>query len=163
MSYPGHLGCITALLGCYRCIKQHQPTGLSYPELFLEESLLSAEMHSLYFTALADWAVISRTLAGGVLPLCRDAITVLYRTSKLGCHIQDARWGEASYLSAEIQSLYSTALANWGFIYRTLAEGVLPLRRDAVNVLYSPSQLGCHNQDTRWGVLPLCRDAVTVL
>ena len=44
------------------------------------------------------------------------------------------------------------------FISRTLDGGVLPLRRDAVGVFCSPSQLG----QLVGGVLPLCRDAVGV-
>ena len=88
------------------------------------------------------------------------------------------------YLSAEKQSVYSTAPANWDTGYslgeythperssrcilqsqptgpKTHFGGVLPLRRDTVGVFYSPSQLG-HRTLFR-GVLPLCRDTVDVL
>ena len=119
-----------------------------------------------------------------------------------------------SYPSTEMQSVYSTTPANWAtrwwsliplhrfIIYMSMSiirlfsvisrtfvgERVLPLYRDAVCVLYNPSQLGnslvesyssaqihyihehvyhqivyCHIQDTRWrGVLPLYRNAVCV-
>ena len=54
---------------------------MSYPGHSLSGGYSSAEVQSLYSTALADWAirlfsVISRTLVGWVLPLCRDAVGV---------------------------------------------------------------------------------------
>ena len=52
-----------------------------------------------------------------------------------------------SYPYAEMQSVYSTAPTDWAT--RSLVVGVLPLYRDAIRVLYTPSQPGnyifvCH-------------------
>ena len=47
---------------------------------------------------------------------------------------------EESYLSAEIQSVYSTAPADWAT--GDSFGGVLPLCRDTVGVFYCPSRLG---------------------
>ena len=126
--------------------------------------------------------LISRTLVGGVLPLCQDAVGVFCSPSQLG--YQDTHWWESSP-SAEMQLVYSAAPAN--LATKTLIGKVLPLCRDAVGVFCSPSQLG--HQDTHWEsltpsaemqlvysaapanlatktligrVLPLCRDAVGV-
>ena len=115
----------------------------------LEESYISAEMQLLYSTAQAYWATF-----GGVLHLCRDAVVVFYSPSLLGhfwrsltslqrcscCILQPKPIGpllEESYISAEMQLLYSTAQAYWATF-----GGVLHLCRDAVVVFYSPSLLG---------------------
>ena len=136
------------------------------------ESYPSAEMQSVYSTALANWA--TRHLHGGVLPFCRDAVSVFYSPSQLGhktlawrsltllqrcsqCILQPQPTGpqdtcmEESYPSAEMQSVYSTAPANWAT--RHLHGGVLPFCRDAVSVFYSPSQLG--HKTLAWGSLTL--------
>ena len=69
--------------------------------------------------------VISRTLAGGVLPICWDAVRVFYSPADCAeivwCHIKDT--------------------------YR----GALLLCRESVDVFYSPSRLG--HQATRLGSL----------
>ena len=77
---------------------------------------------------------------GGLIPLQRCS---LYSTVQ-------ANWatrtlvGRGSYPFAEGQSVYSIVQANWAT--RTLigggGGGVLSLRRGAVSVFYSPSQLG---------------------
>ena len=51
---------------------------------------------------------------------------------------QDTRWGK-SYPSAEKQSVYYTAPADWATGH-LLVEGVLPLSREAVGVFYSPKR-----------------------
>ena len=121
---------------------------VSYPGHSKSESYPSAEMQSVYFTASADWALIE-----GVLPLCRDAVSVFYSLSQLGPHwgsltplqrcsqsiLQPQPTGPSlreSYSSAEMQSLYFTASSDWALI-----EGILPLCRDAVSVFYSHSWL----------------------
>ena len=125
------------------------------------ESYSSAEMQSVYSTAPADWVI--KTLLGGVLLLCRDAVGVFCILSRLG-H-QDTSWGSLtplqrcsrcilqpqptgssrhflgeSYSSAEMQSVYSTAPADW--VIKTLLGGVLLLCRDAVGVFCILSRLG---------------------
>ena len=94
-SNTGHtllLGGHTSLQRCSRCILQAQPTGLdglvSYIRTLVGERLYpSAEMQSVYSTALAGWkrwfTVITRTLVG-----------------------------ERLYPSAVMQSVYSTAVVN---------------------------------------------------
>ena len=124
-----------------------------------------------------------RTLVGGVLPLCRDAVGVFCSLSRLGQH--DTCWGSLtplqrcsrcilqsqpigptrhslgeSYPSAEMQSVYSAVSADWA--NTTLVGGVLPLCRDAVGVFCSLSRLGQH--DTHWGSLtPLQRCSRCIL
>ena len=97
------------------------------------ESYISAEMQSVYSTALADWTTrwgsltplqrCSRCilppqptglLVGGVLLLCRDAVGVFYSLSRLGYSL-----GE-SYSSAEMQSVYSTALVDWAIVRKNM-------------------------------------------
>ena len=55
---------------------------VSYPGHWLGESYLSVEMQSVYSVAPAKWTVISRTLVGGVSPLCRDAVSVFGSSSR---------------------------------------------------------------------------------
>ena len=64
--------------------------------------------------------------------------------------------------SAEMQSVYSTAPADWDVISRTLVSGVLPLCRDAVCILQTqPTEMSYPGHLLR-EILPLCRDAVGV-
>ena len=62
----------------------------------------------------------SRTLIefGGVLPLCRGAVSVFYNPSRQGASLG------GSYPSAEKQSVYSTASADWA-IHRVNVKTVL--------------------------------------
>ena len=54
------------------------------------------------------FCVISRTLAGwGILPLCRDVVGIFCRPNRRGHSLGK------SYHSAEMQSVYSTAQADW--------------------------------------------------
>ena len=146
-----------------------QPTGDWATRHSLDESYLSTEMQSVYCTTPAHWA--TKHLLGGVLPLCKYAVSIFCNPSRLGhktlvewvillCRdavillCRDAYWAtehslEESCPSAEIQSVYSTA--HWGLGHTTLVGWVLPLSRDAVSVLYNPRKhlLG--------GVLPLYR------
>ena len=54
---------------------------------FIEEFYLSAGMQSVYSAAPTNWlrlfSIISRTLTGGVLLLCRYVISVSYSPSRL--------------------------------------------------------------------------------
>ena len=135
---------LTLLQRCSRCILQPQPT-----ELSLGGSYPSAEMQSVYSAAPADWALVGR-----VLPFCRDAVGVFRSPSRLS-----SRWAGltllqrcsrcilqpqptelslgGSYPSAEMQSVYSAAPADWALVGR-----VLPFCWDAVGVFCSPSRLG---------------------
>ena len=91
-------------------------------------------MLSVYFAAPADWT--NRTFVGGILLFCRDAVSVFGSPSRLDQ--QDIRWGNLSrlqrcsqcilqpqpteptghsrgesYSSAEMQSVYFAAPADW--------------------------------------------------
>ena len=118
---------------------------MSYLGHLLGGSYLSAEMQSVYSTAPADKALI-----GGVLPLCRDAVSVFYSPGRQGphwrsltplqrcrqCILQPQTTGlllEESYLSTEMQLVYFTAPADWA-----LVGGVSPVHSDAVGVFYCP-------------------------
>ena len=158
---------LTPLKRCSQCILQLQPIG---PHS-LRESYTSEEMQSMYSTAPADWS----TLVAGVLHLCRDAVNVFYSSSRLvhtrcgsltplqrcsQCILQLQPIGphslRESYTYEEMQSVYSTAPADWS----TLVAGVLHLWRDAVNVFYSSSRL----VHTRCGSLtPLKRCSQCIL
>ena len=152
-------GSLTPLQRCSQCILQPKPTGL--PEHSLGESYPFAEMQSVYSATQADWA--TGALVGGVLPLCRDAVSVFCNPSRLG--YRSTRWGSLtlcrdavsvfcnpsrlgyrgtcwgeSYPFAEMQSVYSATQAHWAT--GALFGGVLPLCRDAVVVFCNPSRLG---------------------
>ena len=96
-----------------------------------EEVLRIPQSSSITEASLSLFSLISRTLVGGVLPLCKDAVSVFYNPSQLGHRMgggltplqfmysmTPANWairhllGE-SYPSAVMQSVYSTAPANW--------------------------------------------------
>ena len=113
-------------------------------------------MQSVYSAATAHWAT-GHSLWGGVLPLwCSQCILQPQPTGP-----QDTRCGGGgSYLSAEMQSVYSAATANWATGH--VVGGGSPLCRDAVSVFCSHSPLGHRTLVVGGGVLPLCRDAVSV-
>ena len=159
---------LTSLQRCSRRILQPQPTGP--PGHSLGEFYPSADMQSVYSTGPSRLG--HKTLVGGVLPLCRDSVGVFCSPSRLG-H-QDTRWGNLTplqicsryiqqaqadwatrhslgefYLSVEIQSVYSAALADW--VTRKLVGGILPLCWDTVGIFSWPKPTG--PQDTRWGSL----------
>ena len=75
-----------------------------------------------YFWSLTIWlfTVKSRILFKGVLPPCSDLVSVFSRPSRLGHSLAE------SYPSAEIQSVYTVALADWAIkkkrIYEVLDE-----------------------------------------
>ena len=94
-------------------------------------------------------------LFGRVLPFCREAVDVFLDPSQLSL------WLWWSYSSVEMQSVYSTAPADWATRWRSLTflqrcsrcilqlqptgqlvGGVLPFCRDAVGVYYCLSRLG---------------------
>ena len=118
-----------------------------------------------------------------VLPFWRGAVGVFYKPRRLS-HRAFIFW-DGSYPSAEIQSVYSTAPADWASGH-SLGE-VFLLCRDTVGVFNNLSRPGrraligrgltllqrCSRcilqpqpsgpQETRWeGVIPLCRSAVGV-
>ena len=105
------------------------------------ESYLSAEKQLVYSAVGVfcnpSWLVYT----------CRGKRTSLKRCSR--CILQPQPTGlhslGESYLSEEMQSVYSAAPADWA----TLVGGVLTLCRDTVGVSYSPGRLGY----TRWGSL----------
>ena len=138
-------------------------------------------MKSVYSTALIYWA--TGHLLGGVLPLCRDEVSVFYSPNLLGhrtlvgCCLtpfaemksvysialiywpQDTCW-VVSYPFAEMKSVYSTALIYWATGH--LLGGVLPLCRDEVSVFYSLNLLG-HRTLVGWCLTPLQRWSQCIL
>ena len=101
--------------------------------------------------------LVSYPLVEG-LPLCREKVGVFNSPNRLGHSLE-----RESYPWAEMQSMYSTAPTDWATRWRgsltlgqrcsrcilqpqptgpLVGEGVLPLGRDAVDVFYSPNQLG---------------------
>ena len=136
----------------------------------------------MYSTAPADW-VTRHLLVGGVLPLSRDAVGVFYSPSRLD---HKTLIGGGSFLSPEMQSVYSTAPADWVTGHLFGGESYPPLQRcSRCILLHQPTgPLDTHwgksyplqscslcilqpqptrPQDTYWGrVLPLSRDAVGV-
>ena len=87
---------------------------------------------------------------GMVLFLCRDAVGVFNSPSQLNSH-----WWGWSYSSAEMQSVYSTAPANWTLIG---GDGLIPLQRCSRCIQQpQPIELSLVGM-----VLFLCRDAVGV-
>ena len=155
---------------------------LSYTGHLLREFYSSAEMQLVYSTTLSDWALKetrqeslipllrcsrcilqplstmpSRTLAGRVLSLCKDAVGVFYNPSRLGHRGHSL--GE-SYPSAEMQSVYSTALVDYA-IKDTRWESPFPLQRCSRCILQPQSPGPSRTLVGR--VLSLCRDAIDVL
>ena len=87
---------------------------VSYPGHFWGESYSSAETQSVYTSSSAEWATTAQFR--GALPFCSDAVSVCYSPSQLdwdglGSHPGHS-FGE-SYPSAEMQSVCSTAPADW--------------------------------------------------
>ena len=80
-------GSLTPLQRYSRRFLQPQSTWLLYPTHSLGESYPSAEISPAYSITPADYAVISSTLVGGVLPLCGDVTSIFYNPSQLGCYI----------------------------------------------------------------------------
>ena len=93
------------------------------------------------------FSVIYRTLVGGVLHLCRDAVGVFYSPCKQG--YRTLVGGVLPLCRDALGLFYSPCQLG----YRTLVGGVLPLCRDAVGVFYSPCKLGYRT--LVGGVLPL--------
>ena len=89
--------------------------------------------------------LVSYTHWGGVLLLCRDAVGVSYRSSRLGLV------GSVLTLCRDAVGVYNR-LSSMGLI-----GSVLPLCGDAVSESYRSSSMGLIGS-----VLPLCRDAVSV-
>ena len=129
----------------------YSPNWLGNRILVVGDGNSSADMLFVYSTASADWA-IGYSLRG-VLPLCRDAVGVFYSLSWLG----NKTLVEGSLITAEMQSVYSTASADWAIGHSL--RGVLSLQRCSRCIL-QPQLTG--PQDTRWWESYLCRDAVGV-
>ena len=109
---------------------------------------------------------IQDTHQGGVLPLRRKAVSVFYSPSRLGkallephhqivqCHIQDTRQGGGvTPLQRSSQCILQPPLTEQSTAGTSPLDclvsypghslgGVLPLRREAVSVFYSPRRLG---------------------
>ena len=157
------------------------PSRLGHRTFFGGGSYLSAEMSSVFSAPLADQArghflgggltPLQRCsqcilqpqptgpqdiLWGGVLPLCRDVVGVFCTLSRLG---HRTFLGEGSNSSAEMQSVYSAAQADWATGH-SLGEGLTSLQRCSRCILQpQPTE----PLDILWGrVLPLCRDVVGV-
>ena len=96
-----------------------------------------------------------RFVGSGVLPLCRDAVSVFYSPSSLGHRRLVA--GVLPLYRDAISVFYSPSRLD----HRKLVGGVLLLCRDAVGVFYSSNRQG-HKRPVGRGVLPLCSDAVGV-
>ena len=77
----------------------------------VEEGYSSAEIQSVYSTAPADWAT-EHLFGGGGSPTSLQGFSRCILLPKL-TGAQDIRWRGKSYPSAEIQSVYSTAPADW--------------------------------------------------
>ena len=144
-----------------------------------EDFYLSAEMQSVYSTSPIDWASRLRIFTSlqkcsrcilhlhwtgpvvwGFLPLGRNAVGVFYILNGLGQSFVDF------YLSAEMQSVYSTSPMDWASRLRIFTSrqkcsrcilhlqctgpvvwGFLPLCRDAVGIFYIPNGLGQSFED----------------
>ena len=141
-----------------------------------EESGPSAEMQSEYSTVPANWST-GHSLRGliplqiynrcilqsqptgpqgtrwGVLSRCRYTIGVFYSPSQL----VHRALVEGSYPAADIQSVYSTAPANWSTGHSL--RGLIPLQIYNRCILQSQPT---GPQGTRWGVLSRCRDTIGV-
>ena len=74
------LGVVTPLQRCNQYVLQPQPTGPQ--DIRSGKSCPSAEVQSVYSTALADWG--TGDSFGRVLPLCRGAVNLFYSPSRLG-------------------------------------------------------------------------------
>ena len=100
------------------------------------------------------FSVISRTLVGRVLPICREAVGVFCSPNRLG-HMTLFR-GVLPLCREAVGVFCSPNRLG----HMTLFRGVLPLCREAVGVFCSPNWLGHMTLFRR--VLPLCREAVGV-
>ena len=145
-----------------------------------EDSYPSAEMQLVYSTSQMDWASRLRIFTSlqrcsrcilhpqwtgpvvwGFLPLGKNAVGVFYIPNRLGQSFEDF------YLSAEMQSVYSTSPIDWASrlrIFTSLQKcswcilhpkwtgpvvwGFLPLGRNAVGVFYIPSGQGHSFEDS---------------
>ena len=115
----------------------HSHTRLSYRTLIFWDGYSSAHMQSVYFTDPPDWVTGHSLGGGGVLLLCRDAVGVLYRPTRLGPWTLFGR-GVLLICRDAVGVFYRPIrLGHWTFVGR----GVLFLCRYAVGVFYRPIQL----------------------
>ena len=136
-------------------------------------------MQSVYSATQADWA--TGALVGGVLPLCRDAVSVFCNPSRLG--YRSTRWGSLTPLQRCSQCILQPKPT--GLPEHSLGESY-PLQRCSQCILqpkptglpghllgesypfaemqsvYSATQAHWATGALVGGVLPLCRDAVVV-
>ena len=143
----------------------------------------TAEMSQYILHPQPTGPVILRTLIGGILSLCRDAVGVFYSPSQLGqsypelllqgnltplqrsSHIQDTLgWGCLTLLQRCSRCILHTQPTG-PVILRTLIGGILSLCRDAVGVFYSPSWLGQSYPgfSLRGNLTPLLRSSQCIL
>ena len=80
-SYPGHLFGEFYLPAEVQSVYFTATADWATRHLF-GEPYPSTEMQSVYFTVTAKWA--TGHLFGGVLPLCRDAVSIFYSHNRLG-------------------------------------------------------------------------------
>ena len=159
----------------------NNPIRLGNQDTYWLLSCLSAEIQSVYSTTKSDWAI--RALIGcclaslprysqyikqphptgpsghllvAVLPLCRDTVSILNNPIRLGN--QDTYW-LLSYLSAEIQSVYSTTKSDWAI--RTLIGCCLASLSRYSQYIQQPHPTG-QSGHLLVAVLPLCRDTVSI-
>ena len=95
----------------------------------------SPKLHHHWSLTLRLFRVISKTLIGGVLLLCRDAVCVFFSPSRLG---HKALVERILLLFRDAVCLFYS-LSRLG--HKARVERVLPLCRNAVSVLCSPSRL----------------------
>ena len=152
---PSHLGCRT-LVGESYPSAEIQSVYSTARAIWVAGHLLGCLILLQRYT----WCILQPEPSGlqdtcwGVLSYCRDTLGVFYSPSHLGCRTLVG----VSYPTAEIQSVYSTARAIWAAGH--LLGCLTLLQRYSQCILQSePSGL----QDTCWGVLSYCRDAVCVL
>ena len=105
----------------------HQTVWCHIQDTHLVGGLTPAELHSVYSTTPADWANIDRALSGATTlvqsgpgsnsnegVLCIPQSSSITGTSPSDCLLsyQDTHW-RGPYPSTEVQSVYSTAPADW--------------------------------------------------
>ena len=112
---------LTLLQRCNRCILHFSQ--LSHRTLVWEETYPPAEMQSVYSSVLANWAIgdsLGKRLT--LLQICNRCILHFSQLSH-----RTLVW-EETYPPAEMQSVYSTVLANWA-IWHALGKNLTLLQR----------------------------------
>ena len=162
MDWASRLRIFSSLQKCSRCILHLQWTG---PVVWGFWPLCRNAVGVFY---ILQW---TGPVVCGFLPLCKDAVGVFYIPNGLGQLFEDF------YLSAEMQSVYSTSPMDWASRLRIFTSRqkcsrcILHLSMDWTSrlriftSLQRCSRCILHPQWTGpvvWGFLPLCRNAVGV-